>query len=205
MKTIDNINEVIEKEQTRSILIVSVHSKSLLEALCDIVYNKYSKDKGKLEKYSGIINRISKIKNKLICADTDLKKIQLSSSNSADHRRRDFSLMFSYLADNSSKLMLKLDLSKYKFSLDAEQTTYEIQRVIEQFAPYSLFNLIVLIDKTKIHVLHDSTYTFRTNSGLPWMRNQKPDEKDDIPIDQLLRICKLRKIHKRLDLYNNSV
>jgi len=191
MKNIENIYQVVEQEETTTILIVSINNnKTLLDTLFNNVYNKYSKNKIKLTKYSKLINKISTIKNKLICCESDFKKIQLSGSTT--RKNNDFILLQSYLKDNSSKFLMQLDLSEYGFyDFTHPYFLQDIQNTISDFVPFGLCSFVILIGENKILVLKDQSSLLKESNGYYGTFSE-------ISIDPLLRFCKLKKIKKNL-------
>ena len=86
--------------RSRCILVITEHSKTLLEVLVGKIYKNYPSSKQKIVKINGLMNKLRRIKNKLIFIDVDLSKIQFSSSNTTYSIQKDFSLMVSYAAEN---------------------------------------------------------------------------------------------------------
>lgn len=189
MKNLDEIHDFIK--ESAMILIINNNSKSLLDYFFDFIYKKYTLPKCKIDSSKGLMLRLSKIKNKLIRLDFDLKKIQFSSSNTASVIRANFNDMQIFLSENNSKILLKIDISTYKFytEITNRNLEYTLHNIIPQ---YDVFDFILLIDKNDIKILkctrHHSSCIF----------NSYGIEEDKIySIDKLLRSVKLRKIQMK--------
>lgn len=185
MKNLDEIYEYVNDVTT--ILVINNNSKLLLDSLYNSIYNKYSASKCKCNTRNHLMRKFSVIKSKLIRVDFDLKNAQFSSSTANSKTTEDFKLLKSYLIENNSKILFKNDLSSYSDIL----TTLKFQayRLIPQ---YSIFDLIILIDKQDIKILKYES----ENKSFNMFSNYGNKENMIFNIDSLIRKVKLSKIKK---------
>lgn len=167
MRNLDEIHETVEKSTL--ILIINNNSTSI-NSFFNLVYKKYPNKKSEIKSSKGLMRKISIAKDKLIKIDIDLKKLQFSSSNTSTKLWEDFIAVKTYALDNKLKILFKAN-RKY--------------RSIEQL--YSIFDLIILIDKTYIKLIRtpDKYWSYG----------------DDVfSIDKLIRNTKLKQLNN-LNLY----
>lgn len=188
MQNLDNIYEYI-KASTMT-LVINNNSKSLLDALFNILYNKYNLPKCRITTTKGLMLKLATIKNKLIRHETDLSKIQFSSTKNSNRVRADFNELLLYLIENNSKILFKFDIYDYKLNEESiNNFEYSLHSMIPQ---YDSFNLIILIGKKNIEILR-----FHSNSSYFSMSNIYGNKENYIfDMTTLLRSTKLKKIKK---------
>jgi hypothetical protein len=179
MQNLDKIYEYVKA--STMILIINNNSKSLLDSLFNIIYNKYDLSKCKVESTRKLMLKLSTIKNKLIRHESDLSRIQFGSSRNSDLVTHKFSELKTYLIENNSKLLLKYDIHDYKLDEELKSNfDYNLHRLIPQ---YNHFNLIILIGKNDIKIIrldvndYSFIYLYRnediTFNLTPLIRNTK--------------------------------
>lgn len=191
MENLDNIHKYIN--DSTMILVINNNSKSLLESLFNLLYNKYSSTKLKCTTTKGLMSKLSKIKNKLIRHETDLSKIQFSSSKNNSKLREDFGNLSLFLTENNSKILLKFDISSYVFDYEDTFRPYDLLRKI--VPQYNLFNLVILIDKNDVKILQYIT----ENESFNMFDQYGNKEKHKFDITTLIRSTKLKKIRRLYD------
>jgi hypothetical protein len=132
--------------------------------------------------------KISKINNKLIRHESDLSKIQFSSTKNNGKMKSDFNDLKLILFGVNSKILFKFDITAYKLYFEELDDLKEnLQRLIPQ---YEVFNLIVLIDKNDIKILKYNRIDYSLNNFIS-------SDNNVFNMDRLLRSVKLRKIQLR--------
>jgi hypothetical protein len=167
-------------------LVINNNSKPLMNSLYNIIYNKYTSPKCKVAITRKLMLKISKINNKLIRHESDLSKIQFSSTKNNGKVRSDFNDLKLILSDNNSKMLFKFDITAYKICYNELDDLKEyLRKLISQ---YDVFDLIILIDKNDIKILKYERNNFSLNNYI----------NDNVfNMDRLLRSVKLRKIKLR--------
>lgn len=189
MENLDKIHEII-KDATM-ILIINNNSKSLLDHVFNLIYNKYSSFKVKCNTRSHLIQKFSTIKEKLIRVEFDIKNIQFSSSTAHSKISEDFKNLKLFLMENKSKILFKSDLSSYNIDI-FDTLKYSAYRLIPQ---YNIFDLVILIDKKDIKIIKLENEFKYFNIFSPYGN----EEKYIFDITTLLRSTKLKKIQKRIE------
>lgn len=188
MRTLDELYQYVN--DSTMILVINNNSKSLLDAIFNRLYNKYVAPKCKCTTSKGLMLKLSKIKNKLIRHEFDLKKIQFSSSNTNSKIRNSFNDLQLFLMENNSKILLKLDISSYKYDSD-DKFDIRTERFLYGVIPqYDIFNLIIFIDKKNIKIIKYQTDKKHFNM----FNSYGFKEKYIFNIDSLIRNTKLKKI-----------
>lgn len=173
MENLDKLHEWIEK--STMVLIVNDNKKPILQALFNLIYNKYPYKKVSINTCKGFNKRVTLIKNKLIKVDLDLNKIQFTSSNNSYIQYQHFMLIKSFLIDNNSKLLLKTNYFSY-FHMSSELK--------------SIFNLIIKINDNNIQIIRLSL----ENSYF----NQVVKEEMFFDISVLIRSVKLKQLQNKI-------
>jgi len=169
MRNLDEIHEMIQRSTI--ILILNSHSKSVLNSLYNLIYNKYPYKKTELKNTKGLIKKISTIKSKLIRINTDLSRVQFGSSSTSIKTLENFNTLRLYIMENECKLLFQT--SHFKLGTNGSYGNFSSIN----------FDLILLIEKNQLKVI---TYGY----GLyKWK-----DEDRIFNIDKLVRNTKLNKI-----------
>lgn len=188
MENLDKLQEYINASTMT--LIINNNSKSLLDALFNVIYNKYNSSKCKIITTKRLMLKLATIKNKLIRHDLDLSRLQFSSTRNSNVVRNDFNDLKIFLIENNSKFLLKFDIREYKINEEPLNTLeYFLHKMIPQ---YDTFNLIVLICKKDIKILRFQT----ENSAFSMLSPYGNKEGHIFDITTLIRSTKLKKIQK---------
>ena len=172
----DEINKIGENiKRSTMILVINNNSKLLFDTLLDSIYKKYNPPKIKISSRKKLLFKLSRIKNKMILLDFDLKKIQFSSSsNDSQKIRGNFLELKDFLTVNGSKLLVKTDVVFYKEKIDFN--TFYLSNSI-----FYLFDLIIFIDKEKLKVIK---------------RDFGVNRSEELKLEQLIRKSKLKKLEQ---------
>lgn len=163
MHDLDKILEYINKS-TMILLINKSNnkdSKIILFNLYEYLYNKYDGDKC-ICKPKGFLKKISILKDKLIRIDTDLDKIQFSSSNNNFRIANDIRTIQLNLLDNSCKIIFKTSntniSSMYFYTFDLIITVNDkvcnILKNRYSYEPNNNFNIEFLRRRAKLKRLN---------------------------------------------------
>jgi len=185
MRNLDEIQQYITN--STMILIINNHSKSLLNYVFDLIYNKYLLQKTTCDTSKGLMRKLINIKGKLIKIDFDLKKIQFSSSNNKK-LDDDFETLKLSLIQNNSKLLVKTDLLSNKDYINIDFTNY-----YHRLPQYNAFDFILLIDKTNIKIIK-ARYNFQYSFF------EKNENDTTFDITSLIRSIKLKKIQNKFKI-----